>query len=93
MSETTGASLTAVTVNVAGSESASRPGSVAVNVIVSDPLHSLPGVVIVATRAVMSTVSSVFPLYVQVISASVLSTSLTKSSRLTVVKLAPSATD
>ena len=50
MSVTTGASLTAVTVKVAGSEAKSRPGSVAVNVMVSEPFQSAFGIVIVATR-------------------------------------------
>ena len=62
ISATTGASLTALTVNVAGSLSARSPGSVAVNVIVSAPFQSASGVVIVAIReASMLTVSSVLP--------------------------------
>ena len=44
--------MTAFTVSTTGSESASNPGSVAVNVIVSEPLHSDPGAVIVATGGV-----------------------------------------
>ena len=40
----------AVTVNVAGSDPDSRPGSVAVNVIVSEPFQSALGIVIVAIR-------------------------------------------
>ena len=48
ISVTTGASLTAVTVNVAGSESVSEPKSVAVNVIVSLPFQSTSSGVIVA---------------------------------------------
>ncbi len=78
MSETTGASLTLVTVKVAGSLSDNRPGSVAVNVIVSEPNQSAFGIVIVATRLIsMLTVNSVLPEKVQFISESRLSTSET----------------
>ncbi len=42
--------MTAVTVNVAGSESLDEPGSVAVKVIVSAPFQSAFGIVIVAIR-------------------------------------------
>jgi len=67
-----------LTVNVAGSLSVSKPGSVAVNVIVSIPYQSASGIPIVATRFTsIVTVKSVFPEYVHVISSSVLSTSLT----------------
>ena len=48
--------------NGTGSLSDARPGSVAVNVIVSAPFQSTLGIVIVAIRAVMSTVSSLLPL-------------------------------
>ena len=48
MSDTTGALLTAVTVNTAGSLSDSNPGSVAVNTIVSLPFQLGPGTVTVA---------------------------------------------
>ena len=76
--DTTGASFTAVTVNAAASESDSRPGSVAVNVIVSLPFQVGDGMAIVATRpASIVTVSSVLPEYVQLRSASRSSTSLT----------------
>ena len=63
ISATTGASLTGVIVNVAGSEVDEQPGSVAVNVIVSEPFQSAFGAVIVATRfASIDTVNSVLPL-------------------------------
>ncbi len=69
--------MIALTVKMTSLESASAPESVALNVIVSAPFQSVFGIVIVATRAVISTVSDVLPVYVQIISASVLSTSLT----------------
>jgi len=66
------------TVNVAGSLSVSSPGSVAVNVMVSIPYQSGSGMLIVATRLMsIDTERSVLPAYVQLISSSVLSTSLT----------------
>ncbi len=49
ISPTIGASLTGVTMNIAGSESLKGPGSVAVNVIVSLLFHSGLITVIVAT--------------------------------------------
>ena len=61
MSETTGGSFKLLTVNVAGSESVSKSRSVAVKVIVSLPFQLISGIVIVATRAVISTVNSVLP--------------------------------
>src|SRR5512135_872842 len=61
-----------VTVNVAGSSSHNASGSVARNVMVSAPVQSRLGMVIVATRETILTVSCVFPEYVQVIWASVL---------------------
>ena len=65
MSETTGASLTAVTVKLAASSANRAPGSVALKVIVSDPFHSASGIVIVATRLPsMLTERSVLPLAV-----------------------------
>ena len=60
-SVTTGGSLTFVTVNVAGSSSHNPPGSVALNVIVSEPYQSALGIVIVATRFTILTVSCEFP--------------------------------
>jgi len=57
-----GASLTAVTVKVAGSLSERNPGSVAVKVIVSLPFQSALGAVIVATRLTsILTVRSTLP--------------------------------
>ena len=59
MSATTGASLTDETVKVATSEAYSRPGSVAVKVIVSEPFQVGDGGVMVATRFTsIETVSS-----------------------------------
>ena len=58
----TGASLTPVTVKIASSLSESKPGSVAVKVIVSEPFQSDDGALIVATRlASILTVRSVSP--------------------------------
>jgi len=78
------------TLKTALSESEAFEGSVAVKVIVSAPAQPTSGQVMVATRSVMLTVRSVFPAYAQAISASVLSTSITYSSRLIVAKLSPS---
>ena len=62
MSLTTGASFTAVTVNVAASEPDKNPGSVAVKVMSSEPFQSGLGIVIVAMRLTsISTVNSLFP--------------------------------
>ena len=78
MSVTIGASFKLLTVKVAGSLSVSSPGSVAVNVIFSPPYQSGSGMFIVATRLMsIVTVRLVFPVYVHVISSTVLSTSLT----------------
>ena len=71
---TTGASLTAVTVKVAGSLSVSEP-SLAVKVIVSLPNQLIPGIEIVATLLTIDTVSCVLPELLQIICASVLSIS------------------
>ena len=78
MSVTTGASFGPVTVKLAASSSYSVSGSVALNVIVSEPVQSALGAVMMATRlASILTVNSMLPLAVQVISASVLSRSET----------------
>jgi len=70
--------LTALAVNEAGSESESKPGSVAVKVIISEPNQSTLGVVIVAIlEPSIETVRSVFPEYVHDISESGLSMSAT----------------
>ena len=61
MAETTGASFAAVTVKTAASLSESTLGSEAVKVIDSAPFQLASGIVIVATRAVMSTVNSALP--------------------------------
>jgi len=74
---TTGASFTAVTVNVAPSSAYRLSGSVARKVIVSEPDHSEFTTAIVATRFNIVTVSKELAEVVQVISASVSSTSLT----------------
>ncbi len=79
MSLTTGGSLTGFTVNVAGSLSESKVGSVAVKVIVSLPFQLSSGVETVATcdDGSMETIKSLLPEYVQVISSSELSASVT----------------
>ena len=74
--------MTGVTINVALSLSLSAPSdpspvSVAVKVIVSFPFQSSVGAVIVATWFVIETTRFVLPLYVQSISASAVSISLT----------------
>jgi len=92
ISDTTGASLIALTVKAAWSEFASNPGSVAVNVIASDPNQSMSGIVIVAIlEPSMETVSSVFPAYPQDISESKLSISSTYVLRSIVAKVDPSS--
>ena len=78
ISLTTGPSFTDVTVKVAASSSKSVPGSVARKVIVSAPFHVGDGAVMVATRLTsITTVNSALPEYVQLMSESGLSTSLT----------------
>jgi len=74
---TTGASLSGVTVNVARSLSDFPPGSVAVNVMVSEPFQSAFGTLIVATLDTMETVSALLPELVHVICVFALSTSET----------------
>ena len=67
-----------ITVNVAASESVLLSGSLAVNVIVSEPVHDELGVVIVATlEPEMLTLNCVFPEYVHVIWLSLWSASVT----------------
>ncbi|MCG3204101.1 MAG: hypothetical protein KCHDKBKB_00804 [Elusimicrobia bacterium] len=75
----TGGPLTAVTVKVAASEAERFPGSLTVKVMVSRPFHTGSGIWIVATRVsvLIDTVRLLFPLTLQVISASVLSASET----------------
>ena len=78
MSVTVGGSFIGVTVNVASSSFHKLPGSVALKVMVSLPYQSMFGMVIVAMRLMsIDTVRSVFPVYVQIISLSMLSESFT----------------
>jgi len=80
-----------VTVKVAASSSHNPPGSVALKVIVSLPIQFVSAMEMVAIPFTMLTYNSTFPVKVQTMSESALSTSLTYASRLIVVNSPPFA--